>query len=229
MIPNKVIDGLVRPSARDQASFGGLWNAAITLNTADTDGVKSSAATPIVETTYVLANFNGVLVDATGNLLDVDDGTPTPRSVSILTTTQANAYNTTDPILINGIWWWTGLPVTLSVYLTLASGNETRYTSDLLSSITSIVVPAQLLDTGTITVGCGIATALQGNKSPHNVNGGGSRAIYVGGTGIVAPKLMFNTAEDAVPSYAAAPVGFMDLWVRSLHEATTATGLVRCL
>jgi len=229
IIPSTASNSLWRASARDQATLGAVWDDPIALNVAVADGVMGSTDTEVTEQTYVLTDFTGDLVGAAGELLDVASGTNVPRSLSITTTAQSAAYNVTDPILVTGTWWWTGVAVTLSVYLTETNGNETVYSPDLLLDLTNIVVPAQLLDTGSFTVGCGTAVAMLGNLSPHRKNGGGSRGIYVGTTGVLSVKLMEKAFADAPVPYTNFPAGIESLWIRSIHEATTATGLVRVL
>jgi hypothetical protein len=228
-IPSCVSDDVNRISARDQSAFGGVWDNPIALNVADTDGVKGSTAMLVTPQTLLLASLTGALVGTDGVLKASASGANVPRDISLTTSGTTGAWNIEDPILVTGIWWWNGGSITLPIYLTEVNGGETLYTSDLFSQITQIYVPGQTLDTGTMTFGCGTAVALTGNEMPHKKSGGGSRGIYVGVEGNLHVKLAGKEARDAPVLYANFATGTEALWIRSVHELTTASSLVRLL
>ncbi len=115
---------------------------------ADADAIKTSIATSTGSASYSGAALNGA-----------KGGTPaTARAVTVTTTAATAAYNITDPIVFTGTDL-DGDAWTESLYLTATNGGETIEGVWSLGSVTSVVVPAQLLATGAFTFGYAAAPA----------------------------------------------------------------------
>lgn len=186
----------------------------ITLNTLDADGVKTAAATPVALTRYAGAALDGAAITAGA----FNGGVP--RAINVTTGAAVATYNTTDPILIEGVEWRTGKAIVGQLLLTAANGGETIVGHTMFSPDhpITIVVPAQLLAGGTLEFGVNAATAI--SPPCHGIH----VSATTGGTAVVAKfsrhahhrppvTLGVNAAED----YA---------WeVAELHPGTTATCL----
>lgn len=111
---------------------------------ADPDSIRTAFASPTSPTTYSGAQLNGA----------IGDDTMSPRLGPTITTTAVGSptYNTTDPV----VWTcesWTGATVTLEATLTNPLGGETVGPQVDVRRVISVAVPAQLLGSGTITLG----------------------------------------------------------------------------
>jgi hypothetical protein len=118
---------------------------------ADADGIKTSVGTETTAQTYTGADLDGANANP-GPALPAPGGyADLTQYPSVTTTTQANAYNTTDPIVFVGTFG--GIAVERSALLTAAGGNETIVADGPIEQVSEVRVPAQLLDTGTFTFG----------------------------------------------------------------------------
>lgn len=114
----------------------------------DTDGIKTSAATPVVDTTYTTANFNGA--DAQAYL---NSGLGPARTVSVTTGASVGTYRigAGEAIVVTGTY--AGKTVTESLALTATGGGETIRGSQPFDTVTSIFVPDQVNGSGTFQFG----------------------------------------------------------------------------
>jgi hypothetical protein len=115
----------------------------------DADAIVTSFATPTSATTKSGVGLNGVIAGA--NCLPW-------RGLTVTTTAQTAAYNTTDPIVATVEFTrrdGTAYQTTISAQLTAANGNETIDFSGPFQRVASIAIPAQLLGTGTLQFGVG--------------------------------------------------------------------------
>ena len=117
------------------------WVVATDL--ADTDALRTAAATSTSIQTITDAGFTGALAG---------DGIHAARPISITTTAAVGAYNTTDPIVLNFLLA-DGREHSEDVYLTNANGGETVNGIWPAAIETSVVLPAMLTTTGTIAIG----------------------------------------------------------------------------
>lgn len=108
---------------------------------ADVDGLRLAAATSTLATT--ISSFTGALAGV--------EMSP-PRPVCFASTAAAGAYNTTDPILVTGLDD-KDVSFTDRAYLTAANGGQTVTTIFRFKTVTSILIPAQLLTTGSVSAG----------------------------------------------------------------------------
>jgi hypothetical protein len=74
------------------------------------------------------------------------------RPLQISTSVAVGAYNTTDPIIVTG-WLDSGATHTDKLYLTSANGGETVVGTWSFATPVSVTIPAQLLTTGSFTIG----------------------------------------------------------------------------
>lgn len=110
----------------------------VTADDAVPAGLKASTATST--SAVVLTSFTGPLL------------APVPkRAFSITTTAAPGAYNIADPIIVTGTDERGSFSVKL--YLTSADGGETVATVLRFTAITKVELPAQLLTTGSYTLG----------------------------------------------------------------------------
>jgi len=149
-IPNEAPTGDIRTdewTTFKNSVSGSLHNAltwkrhpawTVTADDAIPAGLKASTATSTAA--VVLTSFTGPTLPATPK-----------RSFSITTTAAAGAYNITDPILVTGTD--ERGTFTVKLYLTDADGGETVATVLRFTAITRVELPAQLLTTGTYTLG----------------------------------------------------------------------------
>lgn len=124
-------------------AFGQKRHAAWVVDTdlADPDGLKTSFATSTGAVT--VSSFNGALAGQT---------MVSARPISITTTAETGAYNTTDPIVVTGLLA-DGATWSERVYLTAANGGETVSTIFPFASPTSVALPAMLSTSGSLTLG----------------------------------------------------------------------------
>jgi len=184
-------------------AFGGLA-------TPDTNSIKLSIATAVTDSLYVTANFDGV-----------NGGTLAAPGVNVSVTSGASVgtYKTgaSNPIIFTGLDAHTGETVSESLLLTAANGGETIVGKQLFAgAMVSISVPAQNDASGAFEFGTGASVAI---VPP-------ARGVYIGATGDLVAALVDDDAASSV-TYADMVEGITHpLWVRSIHESTTATSVV---
>lgn len=116
------------------------------------NAIKLSIATALAKQEYSGAALNGAI----GAALIAPECLITATSSAFAAT-----YNTTDPILVDGLTV-DGKAVQAKIFLTLAGGGETRQSDIALAYVTKITVPAQLTTSGAFTFGIGDIVLLGG-------------------------------------------------------------------
>lgn len=146
---------------------------------ADTDAFKAATPTATTAAVYATTDLDGALA----NPGPVEEAAMlVPRYPSVTSSTSAATYNTTDPIIFTGTRG--GQVATVSLTLTQAGGNETviaAATDEPLDTLTSISVPAQLQEGGTIAFG---------------FSGIGCRRTAVGSGASVERRMAFKALAD---------------------------------
>lgn len=111
---------------------------------ADADGlVAAPVATSASPVTLAGAQLDGALAGA---------ALAPGRPVQIVTSAAVGAYNTTAPIVVTGTLD-NGVAHTDRLFLTSSNGGETVVGTWSFGRVTSVAIPAQLLTSGTITLG----------------------------------------------------------------------------
>lgn len=108
---------------------------------ADGDAIKRAFTPPLVMTTYTASDLDGE-----------DLVFSFERAVTVTTSASALTFNVKEAIEIGG-FDREGHVISAFIKLTATNGNETQSTSVGFYKITKIVVPAQLLAAGTMSVG----------------------------------------------------------------------------
>ncbi len=127
-------------------TYPGLRSKTYSSSPTDADGIKTLVATSLSAQTYSGAALNGALANPGPAVIDL------PMSVTVTTTTDANTYNTSAPIVITGTDG-RGNVITENLLLTAAGGNETIAGVLGFATVTSIAIPAQLTTNGEFTFG----------------------------------------------------------------------------
>jgi hypothetical protein len=99
-------------------------------------------------TSTSLVTLSGGSLDGALAALTLTPGRP----IQVTTGAAVGAYNTTDPILVTGVLD-SGVTFTDRLYLTAANGGQTIVGVWSFVRTTQVVIPAQLLATGTFTLG----------------------------------------------------------------------------
>jgi hypothetical protein len=191
---------------------------AVSLNTADADGVKKSVATSTSAVEYETTDLDGDDMDGT---LGVFAG-GVPRAVSVTTSSSAATYNTTDPITVEGYSWLDGRYLVESLTLTAAGGGETISGTVMFDSAKPIKinVPAQTTTSGAFTFGTTTATAIV--PPCHSI------CVNDTSGGNVIQYRLANMDPDSTPLTGGVAVQYDEkAWsVAEIHASTTVAGIV---
>jgi hypothetical protein len=186
----------------------------LALNSAVANGVKTAAATPVVDVVYEGAALNGANI--TGGRFNGG----IPRAVSVVTGASVGTYRTgaNFPILVQGRCWRTGKAIAESLLLTAANGGETISGTVLFhpDHVISISVPGQVDASGTFAFGVTVARAV--SPPCHGVH----VSSTTGGTGIVC-RLSRQAHNAARLTLAVSDVGDQAWEIAEIHAGTTAT------
>lgn len=109
----------------------------------DGDAIKRAFTPPLVATTYEASTLDGE-----------DLVYRFERAVTVTTSASALTFNVNDPIVIHG-FSVDNTPRSAFIKLSQTGGNETKESAIGFYRITRVVVPAQLLAAGTMSVGVG--------------------------------------------------------------------------
>jgi hypothetical protein len=169
----------------------------------DLDGLKTDFTGALIDTTYVPADFNGAQA-LTGGVLDL------PRVVTITRSAVANAYSV-NPIVVTGKFG--GEDVVDTITPANDDGGDTLRGTKPFDHITSILVPANALNTGHYQFGVSDICSPQGSTftavrlyadGQLNVQYGkintDSFAVLANALQVIAPTRILTSAALAVPT-----------------------------
>jgi hypothetical protein len=157
----------------------------------DVDGIKTDFTGALVDTTYVPADFNGAQI-AAGGVLDL------PRVVTISRSSVANAYSTGN-IVVTGKYG--GADVVDTIAQPNDDGNDTLRGTKAFDHITSILIPANALNTGHFTIGVSDICAPSGDRfSGVKVAANGQLNVQYGQSNTDSFASVANTFEPIAPN-----------------------------